>query len=151
MRALSRRGTLPIAVAIVIGCIIGYVAYSQLFKQSQGWRLKLRLDGKDVAVYTLDELEALAENVTIEGKAYHAVPLTKLLADAGVSANKVRSFVAVGADGYKREIDAKYLGRAYVWIVPKEERARQGPLRLVVEGLSHKWWVKYLVEIELRS
>ena len=160
----SKKAILVIGT-VVIFAIIATVLYYTTFLPSKGeWTFTLVVNGKTLKTYKLNELTGLAEKVNITRYGtVKAVPLLKLLEKCNIDLNKflVYSIKAVGADGYTRTIKIGeygidneaylYVPKTYIYIVEERYVAKSGPLRLVVENLGEKYWVKYLVKIELET
>jgi len=145
---VSRKWLYAIAAVAAVAVVAAYVVGTQLLQRAE-WRLEVYMNGRRVATLTLDWLEARSAPMAVGSVEYRCVPLSEVLRACGIS--EVKSIVATGADGYTREISGSFLNRTYVAIVPGGRRSAEGPLRLIVVGLSRKYWVKFLVKVEVRG
>ncbi|RLE75777.1 MAG: hypothetical protein DRJ56_05205 [Thermoprotei archaeon] len=145
---MSRKALYAIAAMAAVAAIAAYVISVQ-FLRSAEWGLEVYADGRRVATLTLRWLEARSAPMVVGSVEYKCVPLSEVLRACGIS--EVKSVVATGADGYTREISGAFLNQTYVAIVPEGRRSAEGPLRLIVVGLSKKYWVKFLVRVEVRG
>jgi len=148
---LRRKKVVLLIVAIVI-VSLAYIAYRELVKEEElkeEWTLEVYFNGKEVGKFSISWLKNRCVEVRVGSTVYEGVPLKIVLEACKIKG--VKSFIAVGADGYHKEIDGTYLNSTYVAIMPEESVSSQGPLRLIVIGLSKKYWVKFLVKIEVKG
>jgi len=146
---LPKKKTLLLLTVIVLVCI-AYIAYYELTKrEEEGWKLEVYLNGKRAETFSISWLKDRCDEIKVDSAVYKGVPLKTILRACKVES--VKSFVAVGADGYSKEIDGSYVDFTYIAVIPEEGVASQGPLRLIVVGLSRKYWVKFLVKIEVKG
>lgn len=148
MLRFSKR-TLALLATVALAAAASY-AYVVLQSRLSEWEVIVVVDGRQRA-FKLSELEALAQRLNITGVGpVKAVPLLKLLQLSGCPGSAlVRSLKAVGADGYTVQLDNAFLHAAKAYAVLAENGSENwAPVRLVVEGLSRKFWVKQLVRLE---
>ena len=139
-------------IAVLVAAIL--LAYYAFLSRSEEWSVELTVNDCR-RVYKLSELVGQAVDVNVTGAGLlKCVPLLKLVPACGIDLNTtlVRRWVAVGADGYSRSVDEAYLyaGKAYLCLADGR-KADWGPVRLVAEGLSSKYWVKQLVRVEVET
>ena len=144
---LSRKKVLLLVTLVVILFLV-YVGYYELTKREE-WTLEVYFNDKKVKEFSISWLKERCDEVKVNSFVYKGVSLEIILRACKIES--VKSFVAVGADGYHREINGTYVSFAYVAVIPKEDVSSQGPLRLIVVGLSKKYWVKFLVRIEVKG
>ncbi|MEM0345041.1 MAG: hypothetical protein QXP94_02260 [Thermofilaceae archaeon] len=138
------------ASALAVLTVAAVTAYLLLQTRAEEWRVEVTV-GDCRKVFALPELEKMSTEREVRGAGVlRCVPLVDLVAECGVDLNStlVHRLVAVGADGYSRSVEEAYLylSKAYLCL-PGEAYPDWGPVRLVVEGLSSKYWVKQLVAV----
>ncbi len=149
-KLLNKKVIIAIIIAICIISFAVYYAYYVTQQAKQVFKLHIYLDGKKITELSLDDLKKMCIEKSIRGEVYKAVPLIELLKKYNIDISKISYIIPYGADGYHVQIDARYLKDCYICIMPKEEEARCGKLRFIVEPLSRKYWVKFLVKIVLK-
>ena len=149
---MEKKIVIPVVVVLALVVAATILYYRVLLPREQEWKLEIIANGDKVATHRLSQLAKEATSIWIEHYQSNAtvVPLSPLLQEDGVDPTKVLSFTPYGSDGYHREIEGASLDYTYIQIVDINYVAKNGPLRLICEGISEKFWVKYLVSIELQ-
>ena len=163
---MDRRVLAVVIGVVAVMCIAATVLYYTKFVPEKGeWTLELYINGSLAATYTVDELAEMAQVVYVPDYERNCtmVPLWDLLQNTTADPDEVliKSIRAVGSDGYSRTIRKGeykigkeawfYVKDIYIRIVEDEYVGKEGPLRFTVLGLSHTYWVKFLVRIEVET
>lgn len=152
MKLTMKRVVPLILVAALV--VVAALAYFQLRRGEVEWTVEVAV-GESRRVFSLKELRESSIEVEVSdiGK-LRCAPLSKLVAGCGIDFNKtlLHRWTAVGADGYMRSVDEAYLYMPGAYLcLASEANPDWGPVRLVVEGLSSKYWVKQLVRVTFET
>ena len=165
---VGKRAALAVVGIVLALCAAAaalYYHYMAEQPQQTGWTLELYVNGSLAKRFSLEELKQMAQAVFVPeyGRNCTMVPLWELLQDTPADPDEVlvKALKATGADGYTVEVVKGaykveretwfYLANAYVCLVEERYVAKDGPLRLVLIGLSEKYWVKFLVKLEVST
>ena len=148
-------------LSVIVLIIVGVILYYQFFMPvaEEKWYLELAVNGKTVKKYGLSELKGKAITITVTKSKYgqtqeikiKAVPVKQLLLENNIDLSKITKIKCTASDGYSKELDASVLDELYVWVVDEKDVADNGPLRIVHPKLSSKYWVKFLVQIDVST
>lgn len=164
---VGRKAALAAVGVVLVLCAAAAVLYYHYMAEQQPqaeWTLEIYVNGSLAKSFSLGELRQMARVVFVPeyGRNCSMVPLWDLLQDTPADPDEVlvKTLKATGADGYTVEVVKGaykveretwfYLANAYVCLVEERYVAKDGPLRLVLIGLSEKYWVKFLVKLEIQ-